>query len=140
MERELSSGIVVCRKIGSNTEFLLLERREGFLDFPKGHIEPGESEIEAAIREVKEETGLSLEPVDDFRYVQTYWYTVSKGKIQKSVIMFLSVVPGDSEVNISHEHKGYRWLTLEECDKQLSYDNQKELLKAASIKLAEIGI
>ena len=60
MEREKSSGMVVYRTVNGSREFLLLERKEGFLDFPKGHIEAGETEEIAAIREVREETGLNL--------------------------------------------------------------------------------
>ncbi len=131
----MSSGMVVYRNNRNNIEFLLLERREGFLDFPKGHIEAGESEIQAAGREVREETGLTLSPENGFRYVQDYWYTRNKTRIHKMVIMFLAAAPPDAVVIISDEHTGYRWLTADECRKQLSYDNQKLLLDAVLQKL-----
>ncbi|MEM0155379.1 MAG: bis(5'-nucleosyl)-tetraphosphatase [Thermoplasmataceae archaeon] len=136
MDQETSSGMVVCRKTGNIMKFLLLDRREGFLDFPKGHIEAGESDKQAAEREVREETGLDLQPVDGFRYVQDYWYTRNRNRIHKTVIMFLAIAPPDAAVIISHEHTGYRWLTAEECKKQLSYDNQKILLNAVLEKLS----
>ena len=137
MEKEKSSGIVVYRTVNGAREFLLLERKEGFLDFPKGHIEAGETEEVAAIREVGEETGLTLKPMDGFRYVQNYWYSTRNGRINKEVVMFISQADSNDEVKISHEHVGYRWLTYNECLLHLSFKNQIDMLKAAMEKLDE---
>ena len=135
MEKEKSSGMVVYRTVNGAREFLLLERKEGFLDFPKGHIEAGETEEIAAIREVGEETGLTLKPMDGFRYVQNYWYSTRNGRINKEVVMFISQADSNDKVKISHEHVGYRWLTYNECLLHLSFKNQIDMLKAAMEKL-----
>ena len=137
MEREKSSGMVVYRTVNGAREFLLLERKEGFLDFPKGHIEAGETEEIAAIREVGEETGLTLKPMDGFRYVQNYWYSTRNGRINKEVVMFISQADWKDEVKISHEHIGYRWLTYNECLLHLSFKNQIDMLRAAMERLDE---
>ena len=137
MEKEKSSGMVVYRTLNGVREFLLLERKEGFLDFPKGHIEAGETEEVAAIREVKEETGLDFKPMDGFRYVQNYWYSTRNGRINKEVVMFISRADSKDEVKISHEHVGYKWLTYDDCLQRLSFKNQIDMLKAAIEKLDE---
>ncbi|QRF75225.1 dihydroneopterin triphosphate pyrophosphatase [Thermoplasmatales archaeon] len=138
MEREKSSGMIVYRIVDGKREFLLLVRKEGFLDFPKGHIEAGETEETAAIREVREETGLNLEPARGFRYVQEYWYSTRQGRINKEVVMFISRANAGDVVKISHEHIGYKWITYEDCLLQLSFKNQIDMLKTATRKLEEM--
>lgn len=131
MHEEFSSGVIVFKGNSDDMKFLFLTRREGFLDFPKGHIESGESEVESAIRETEEETGLQIDPDTGFRYNQIYWYQRNGEKIRKSVVMFLGEAPEDSDVSISSEHEGHKWLTFDEAMDQLSYKNQKEMLTAA---------
>ncbi|MHB8361883.1 MAG: NUDIX domain-containing protein, partial [Thermoplasmataceae archaeon] len=77
MHDEVSAGIIVFKRM-KNLEFLFLKRMEGFLDLPKGHIEKGETEKEAALRETKEETGLSVEIIDGFKEIQEYTYRYAK--------------------------------------------------------------
>lgn len=131
MHEEFSSGMIVYRGDRSDPEFLFLTRKEGFLDFPKGHIESGESEVESAIRETREETGLDIEPDTSFRYRQVYWYSRGGEKVRKTVIMFLGHAPADSTVKISFEHDGFMWLNFEGALDRLSYRNQKEMLTNA---------
>lgn len=153
MKSETSSGIVVFRGEGDQREYLLLGRQEGFLDFPKGHIEPGESEREAAIRETEEESGLRVEPLDGFRNEMEYWFRASwdeseGGKpgfhvseyarkrtsgelIHKKLIMFLGMAPQGVDPHVSVEHTGFRWLSYANAMGLLKYRNQKELLEEA---------
>ncbi len=139
MHHEASSGIIVYRRNNGTVQFLLLERREGFLDFPKGHIEQGENEAESAIRETREETGLELKPEGRFRYEQEYWYTRSGEKVRKTVTMFLAQAEHDAEVNVSFEHEGYRWLGFYEAIQGLSYKNQRRMLQAAMAEIMPEG-
>jgi len=59
MEEEKSAGAVTFYKEGSNIEFLLLHYGKGHWGFPKGHIEANESEEQAMLRELEEETGIN---------------------------------------------------------------------------------
>lgn len=131
MHEEKSSGIIVYTGTDSNVKFLFLTRREGFLDFPKGHIEAGETEVDSAIRETFEETGLKVNPDTGFRYNQEYWYQRKGEKIRKSVIMFIARAPSNHEVKVSFEHEGHKWLTYQDALTELSYKTQKEMLTAA---------
>lgn len=131
MHMEVSSGMVVYKGSGDGIRFLLLTRKEGFLDFPKGHIESGEDEIESARRETMEETGLELVPDTGFRYRQEYWYRRGGENIKKKVTMFLAKAPQNSKVHVSFEHEGYRWLSFGEAMRELSFKNQKDMLRKA---------
>ncbi len=140
MKVEKSSGIVVFRISDEERQYLLLERKEGFLDFPKGHIENGETEIEAAMRETLEESGLEVVPRDGFRKEMDYWFK-SKGElIHKKVVMFTGEVSNGAAPEISFEHVGLRWLNYEDAVELLKYDNQKELLAEVEKFLSETRI
>ncbi len=131
MRHERSSGIIVYKNNNNGLSFLFLVKKDGVLDFPKGHVEKGESEKESAIRETREETGLELQPDGKFRYIQEYWYRYAGERIKKTVTMFLSRAPHDADVKISFEHQGFRWLSYEEALTNLSFKNQKEMLTEA---------
>ncbi len=129
MKVETSSGIVVFRNHDKEREYLLLERREGFLDFPKGHIEGGESEVEAATRETEEEAGIRVSPIEGFRKEVEYWFRFRGQSIHKKVVMFTGRVSEDASPQISFEHVGLRWLNFKDAMEQLKFDNQLELLE-----------
>lgn len=129
MKVETSSGIVVFRVREGEREYLLLERKEGFLDFPKGHIENGESETEAAARETLEESGLDVKPIENFRKEMEYWFKFKGQTIHKKVVMFTGESRDDSSPQISFEHVGLRWLSYQDAMDELRFENQKELLE-----------
>ncbi len=159
MREEISSGIVVFREEKGTREYLLLSRREKFLDFPKGHIEEGENEETAAERETLEETGLQVRPIQGFRKETTYWFRApasteeekeksvsqyakkraNRELIHKKLVMFLGRAPENKEPEVSIEHTGYQWLDYETCISMLRYDNQRELLGEAEQFLSGHG-
>ena len=89
MNYEKSCGAVVYRKRHGNTEILLIKHvRSGCWSFPKGHMEPGETEIQTAIREIKEETNIDVS-VDD----TAFWEVIvckPRRDITKEVVYFLA--------------------------------------------------
>lgn len=129
MRTEVSSGIVVFRGDQKNRSYLLLGRKENFLDFPKGHIEEGENEEQAAIRETLEESGIKATPMDGFRQEMEYWFTLKGEKIHKKVVMFCGPAPDDSKPVVSSEHTGFIWLTYPVAMEKLRFGNQKDLLR-----------
>ena len=137
MRVETSSGIVVFRVTDKERQYLLLDRKEGFLDFPKGHIEKGETETEAALRETLEESGLQVTPIPGFRKEIDYWFRHQGELIHKIVVMFTAKVSNGASPEISFEHVGLRWLNYEDSMNLLKYDNQKELLEEVEKFLSE---
>ncbi len=131
MKREHSAGFVVARKANKRL-YLLLEYKTNYWDFPKGHLERDETAKEAAIRELKEETGIiKIEFIPDFEHKISYIFTAKDGTvIYKDVVFFLALTP-EEKVHISDEHKGYAWLCYEDAIKRATYKNAKELIEKA---------
>lgn len=113
MKREKSCGALVYLEKGSQTKLLVLKHKYGgHWSFPKGHVEPEESESQTALREVKEETGLSIELIDGFRETVEYH---PKPNISKQVVYFLGKASTDRVVRQEEEISEIRWLPLEEA-------------------------
>ncbi len=94
--------------------------------FPKGHIEKGESSKQAALREVKEETGVEAEVVQKIKDVE-YWFYHDKIKVHKKVSWyFMRPIKIDSNKNIEVEE--IFWYDIKEVEKILSYNSDKELV------------
>ncbi len=131
--KEISAGFVVFyfNKEKKEIEFLLLLNSKGHWDFPKGHIEKGESLIEGAKRELEEEAGIKKIKVYPGFMEKISYYYVEKGERRfKKVYFFLGEVE-KKEVKISFEHTGFRWVSHEEGIKLLSYENSRKVLKRA---------
>lgn len=140
MIQEKSTGFLVFQE-NEERKFLLLHYPAGHWDYPKGHIEKGETEIQTALRELEEETGISendIELIQGFRETIDYFYHKRYDMSHKRVVYFL----GESktkDVNISREHQGYTWLGYEEAMKKLTFKNAKNLLEKANEYLKESG-
>jgi len=94
-------------------EFLLMKHANRF-DLPKGHVDPGETEIECALREMEEETGIASADVEldpTFRYTQQYTVCNKRTnhvEMEKTLVIFLGRLLRDVEVNTT-EHPDYQW-------------------------------
>lgn len=127
---ESSCGAVVFNEEQTERKFLLIRnRRSAHWGFPKGHIEPGETKEETAIREVFEETGLHIDIVPGFVKNSEY---VIQGKIEKSVSIFLGKTTDFSYKIQEEEIEECGWYTYEEALKTLNYENDKYILTEAS--------
>ena len=137
MKKEHSAGVLVYRK---GNIFLLLDYGK-YWDFAKGHLEKDETEMQAALRELKEETGISKISINEgFKEKIFYVFKDKQGHlISKDVVFFLGQVK-DSKVKISFEHKGYQWLTYEKAIETVSYKNAKTILRKAHEFLLENNI
>jgi bis(5'-nucleosidyl)-tetraphosphatase len=131
MEREKSSGVIIFRRFGDKIKYLLLHYESGHWEFAKGHVEEGEKERETAVRETKEETGLEdLAFIPSFKESVRYFYKRDGSTIMKDVVFFLAE-SREGEVKLSFEHKGFKWLGIEEALAQLTFDNSREILRKA---------
>lgn len=126
---EKSAGILLfCEKDGKKM-FLLLHYPSGHWDFIKGRIEKGEHPRQAALREAKEETGISnIEFIDGFEEKIQYTYQFGGKMVRKQVIFFLAKT-NTTDVRISDEHLSYTWLEFDDALEKTTYKNAKDLLK-----------
>jgi 8-oxo-dGTP pyrophosphatase MutT (NUDIX family) len=100
------------------------------LALPKGHPEEGESPVDAALREVREEAGVDarlVEPLGDVRY----WYTRDGRRIAKVVSFFLLEYLGGEVDDHDFEVEQARWMALEDAARELSYAGEREMAARA---------
>ncbi|ADD08714.1 bis(5'-nucleosyl)-tetraphosphatase [Candidatus Aciduliprofundum boonei] len=136
MRRERSAGAVVFNpKI---KKYLLLHYPTGHWDFPKGHVEKGEKDVEAAKREIFEETGLEIEILFGFNEIIKYHFKEHGMLIEKKVVYFLGITEKE-EVRLSYEHDGYAWLSYEDALNRITYDLSKKVLMKAHLFLQNLG-
>jgi 8-oxo-dGTP pyrophosphatase MutT (NUDIX family) len=134
---ERSAGFVIFHQNAAvdgaaGAEFLLLDYGRHW-DFVKGHVEKGEDDIATAIRELKEETGLSSPHLaDGFCREVTYYFRHKRhGLVRKTVVFFLARVE-TRDVVISNEHCGFAFLPFEQAIRRLTFATAREILRAAS--------
>jgi 8-oxo-dGTP pyrophosphatase MutT (NUDIX family) len=132
LKKERSAGVVVCMEKPDGNRFLLLNYPTGHWDFVKGKIEQGETLHQTAVRETKEETGISdLEFVEGFEEKINYNFQFEGELIQKEVVFFLAKTKTHT-VNVSHEHLDYTWLDYENALEKVTYQNAKNILSKAN--------
>jgi bis(5'-nucleosidyl)-tetraphosphatase len=116
MQQVKSCGFILFRgnRDSQQKSFLLMKHLDRY-DLPKGHIEPGESDLECALREMNEETGIPISTVQvepNFEYRSIYYPQYERFDneiVEKTLIIFLGWV--DSPIVItSTEHLGYEWI------------------------------
>ena len=127
MKEEVSAGIILFNEIDKR-KFLLLNYPSKHWDFVKGKMEKGETPHETAIRETKEETGISdVEFLDGFEEEIEYYFYADKQEIHKKVIFFLGKTD-TIDIILSHEHLDYIWLEFDNALNKTTYENAKNLL------------
>jgi len=145
MPKEKSAGAIIYRKEDGKLYYLLLHYHSGHWEFPKGHIEAGESEEDTVKREVAEETGIKdLRILPGFKQYIKYFFRQYKDKITKEqkvtgkvswifkLVVFFLGETSTKEIKISGEHKGFAWLGIDDAIKKTTFKNSKDLLRKAN--------
>jgi 8-oxo-dGTP pyrophosphatase MutT (NUDIX family) len=148
MPFEKSVGAVVFRREKGKIKYLLLQHPRsgiyrGHWDFPKGHIEKGESWEDTLRREVKEETGITkLQIIPGFSAWIKYFYR-AKGKEKEerrrkkqgsNVLKIVTYYPVETKVKkvrLSFEHQNYAWLEYKEALERITFKNSRKVLQKA---------
>ena len=127
MKEETSAGIILFNE-NEESKFLLLNYPSGHWDFVKGKMEEGETTKQTALRETKEETGISdVEFCQGFEEEIEYYFYAEGEEIHKKVIFFLGKTE-TIDIILSYEHLDYIWLEFDNALNKITYENAKNLL------------
>jgi 8-oxo-dGTP pyrophosphatase MutT (NUDIX family) len=125
---EVSAGGVVLRRNGPILEALLIGRgMPRVWSLPKGHLEAKETHEQAALREVREETGCWAEILIKLNDI-SYWFYLNRTKHKKSVHFYLMRYLSGDTANHDHEVDEARWFEIGAAKKALKYVNEKRLI------------
>ena len=112
MQVARSCGFLICRR-QPETAFLLMKHADRW-DIPKGHVDPGETDMETALRELVEETGIAESDIkvdSDFLFQHQYEVNLKRygnKPVMKTLIVYLAELTHDVDIVVT-EHEGYQW-------------------------------
>jgi 8-oxo-dGTP pyrophosphatase MutT (NUDIX family) len=121
-----------------NDNLLLLRRskddehRPGELDLPGGGVDEGEDITAAAVREITEEAGVTLQPSQlklVYSYSSTGYNTSEKQDTNLVRLFFVTHLTARPSIKLSSEHSEYMWLSPAECDTRIDYHRYRELFE-----------
>lgn len=121
MKYEKSCGAIVV----DDEKVLLVKHNAGHWDFPKGHVEEGETEIETAIREVKEETNIDIKIEKENKYISEY---SPKENVMKTVIYFIGEKVGGEDKPQIEEVSDVEWLDVNKAIERITHQKSKEIM------------
>ena len=129
MKYEKSCGAVIFRHAGDKWNVLLIRHTKGrHISFPKGHVEPGETESQTAEREILEETGLRVRV--DRRYRAENRYNI-RPDTQKLVVIFAAITDQAEITPQPEEIAEAFWLPVEEANARLTYERDRKIMRDA---------
>lgn len=138
---EKSCGAVVFKKDNGKILYVIICSKEGFYGFPKGHVEIGEGEWETAAREIKEETGLTVSRVGDFRTEDEHRYVRRDGSTAiKRIVYFLAQFSAGNISVQRSELSDARLMSFEEAMSSFQFESSKRILTEAREALKNYNI
>lgn len=134
MVREISAGIIIYRKTLEGPRFLILYHGRDYWNFPKGKIESEERSFQTALREIREETGITrneLKFQEYFKVFENFTFWRKNEKVYKTITFYLAET-NRKAIKISDEKKGqpqegFAWFTYKEALKVLA--NHKDIMR-----------
>jgi len=131
MQIEKSCGAVVFTRRGNDILYVIIRQTNGDYGFPKGHMEPGEDEQTAALREIREEVGLNAEILKGFREEISYPFP-HKPYVIKQVVYFLAEYAGQEIVCQQSEVSAADLLPFEQAWEKLTFVQTRNILTKAN--------
>ena len=132
---QVSAGGVAFRRENSEIEIAIVSVNPSLRwQLPKGLIDDGETEEEAAIREVREEAGIETENLGKIETVEYWYFATQKGervRFHKFVHFFLLKYLAGDTANHDHEVSESRWVKPDEAIKMLAFKSEKDVVEKA---------
>lgn len=128
-----SGGVIFRRNRGNDPEIALVSMKDGKVwCLPKGIVEKGEETSETAVREVREETGLSGRVVRKIGDI-SYWYYIKDDntKCRKTVHFYLLEYMSGSTSDHNWEVESAEWVPIDEALERVSYRGDREIVMKA---------
>lgn len=134
---EVSAGGVVYRHAAAELEVLIC-KSSGYHRWvlPKGLVDEGETHEQAALREVREETGVTARLIEALGEPESYVYSRGGMRIFKRVYYFLMEYESGDIAHHDHEMEDVRWASFADADQLLAYDGAKSMVHRAQAKIA----
>ena len=126
-----SCGFIVYKEENNENYYLIIKSHNGDVGFPKGHMESGESELQTAIRELKEETGMDVDTIYDFRY-QIEYPLPHVPDAMKQTVYFLGKCASDDIIIQETEVASAEFVTYDKAIEKLTFEETKIMLKKAN--------
>jgi 8-oxo-dGTP pyrophosphatase MutT (NUDIX family) len=135
-QERISAGGVAFRNVNSRVDVAIIQTsKEGRWQLPKGVIDPGETSEQAAVREVREEAGITCEIVEKIDSVD-YWYVDRWGKeparIHKYVHFYLMKYISGDVADHDDEVVDVRWSEIGEAIETLAFNDEKNMVRKAN--------
>lgn len=138
MITERSCGAVVFTREKGTVKYVIIQSKEGFYGFPKGHMEGAETETETALREIREETGLKVVLLDGFRTEDCHPFTRNGQTRMKNIVYFLAEyadqIPCAQETELNSIHL----MDFEMAMKAFQFESSRRILTEAQKFLKEM--
>ena len=128
MTTEKSCGAIVYTIEHGELKYVIICSKEGIYGFPKGHIEGTESEEETALREVLEETGLSVQLIGNFKAEDTYTFTRNGDTRLKHIVYFLAEYSNQMPKAQEEELSSVHLMDFETAISLFQFESSKRLL------------
>ena len=119
-----SCGVVAFKRINNEIFYLIIKQKNNDIGFPKGRVENNESELETAIRELKEETNIEVNVIDNFRVQIEY----KVNDFIKQVVYFLGECINEDIIIQEQEVKEAWFLSFNEALNLITYNDTKNVL------------
>jgi 8-oxo-dGTP diphosphatase len=143
--RSVGAGGIVVANIDGSTKYLMIQHTLNHQwSLPKGHVEKGEPTLDAALREVEEETGIRCKVIEFLNFTNI-WSSHEGYHLLRRQHVYLMEPAGDTTI---HREKidpdegmvrDARWLTYEETMEKVKYKNIRPLIRQARDRIKELG-
>ena len=135
IKQELACGVIPVFQTSEGNKFLIVRNLSGNWGFPKGRIEPNESETECALRELREEVGITATIVENLSYEMEHFTTQTSFKTIKFFLGFIDLNKQPVKIQTT-EVTEYKLVAVDELLSFFHFDNLRELTKKVLLDLS----